>query len=138
MGKEWKTDNGVTITPNLRVFTNDWMWGTVEASQFTKDGQHYPSGYNGEWFDGWFDVVLDIGGTRTYNGERMTTRTIQECKWFLACPNMSTRTLTHPVHKRVNACDSCAKLANAHPDDMCGECGMCERNACDLHTLCYC
>lgn len=64
-----KTSNGVTIVVGLRVFTNDWAWGTVTAPP-------------AEWDEpGWWEVVLDKnpkyyngGGQRkTYNGERMTT-----------------------------------------------------------------
>jgi hypothetical protein len=67
----YKTDNGVEITPNLRVFTNDWEWGTVDAAQFESGGMSDPGG---EFFDGWFKVRLDGSiGSKIYNGERMTT-----------------------------------------------------------------
>ena len=65
-----KTDNGVSITPGLRVFTNDWEWGTVEPGQCTSGAVSDPGG---EWFNGWFRVALDSGSTKIYNGERMTT-----------------------------------------------------------------
>lgn len=69
--KTYRTDNGVEITPDLRVFTNDWEWGTVTAEQFTSGGMCDPGG---EYFNGWFDVRLDSGRVKIYNGERMTTR----------------------------------------------------------------
>jgi hypothetical protein len=70
--KKFYTDNGVEITPGLRVMTNDWRWGTVEASQFTDGGLTYPGG---EYFDGWFYVIYDgqDGRGSRFNGERMTT-----------------------------------------------------------------
>lgn len=57
-----KTSNGVTITIGLRVFTNDWLWGTVVEAP-------------AEWDErGWWTVELDNHGRRkTYNGDRMTT-----------------------------------------------------------------
>lgn len=65
---EYKTANGVTIEVGLRVFTNDWSWGTVVAAP-------------AEWdTDGWWKVTIDsdakycAGQTKTYNGERLTTR----------------------------------------------------------------
>lgn len=62
-----KTSNGVEIALGLRVFTNDWSWGTVVAAP-------------DEWSDGWWKVKIDddasycAGMTKSYNGERMTTR----------------------------------------------------------------
>ena len=59
-----KTANGVTIEVGLRVFTNDWVWGTVVAP---------PK----EWDEaGWWDVALDgrSGHPKSYNGDRMSTR----------------------------------------------------------------
>lgn len=69
---KYYTDNGVEITPGLRVMTNDWKWGTVEPKQFTNGGMTYPGG---ELFDGWFFVIYDGDerGSR-FNGERLTTR----------------------------------------------------------------
>lgn len=69
----WLTDNGVEITPGLRVFTNDWEWGTVLEENWKYQG---PTDPGGEHFDGWFRVRLDLQGDegyRLYNGERMTT-----------------------------------------------------------------
>lgn len=61
------TANGVPIRIGLRVFTNDWAWGTVVD---------LPA----EWDDaGWYGVRIDddapycAGHRKTYNGERMTT-----------------------------------------------------------------
>jgi hypothetical protein len=69
---EYKTADGVLITPGLRVFTNDWEWGTVTERQFERGGMSDPGG---EYFDGWFEVQLDgRTGYKIYNGERMTTR----------------------------------------------------------------
>lgn len=75
--KKYRTDNGVEITPGLRVLTNDWEWGTVDPAQFESGGSMDPAG---EFFDGWFDVTYGDdapeefrGRTKSYNGERMTT-----------------------------------------------------------------
>lgn len=63
-----RTSDGVKIEIGLRVFTNDWSWGTVTEPPR-------------EWDDrGWWRVQIDAdakycaGQTKTYNGERMTTR----------------------------------------------------------------
>jgi hypothetical protein len=66
-----RTSDGVEITAGLRVFTNDWVWGTVSARQFERGGMTDPGG---QYFDGWYDVELDTGRTALLNGERMTTR----------------------------------------------------------------
>ena len=68
--KRWVTHNGVEITPNLRVFTNDWVWGTVVPEQFEGNGLCEPGG---QYFDGWFSVRLDSGAVKIYDGQRMTT-----------------------------------------------------------------
>jgi hypothetical protein len=65
------TVDRVPITPGLRVFTNDCEWGTVEPGQFTRGGLSDPGG---ELFDGWYSVSLPNGGTRRYDGERLSTR----------------------------------------------------------------
>jgi hypothetical protein len=71
MAVKFETDDGVEITPGLRVFTNDACWGTVEAQQFERGGRANPGG---DLFDGWFQVELENGaGTRSYDGERMST-----------------------------------------------------------------
>lgn len=73
---KYYTDNGVEITPGLRVFTNDWSWGTVLPEQFTSGGMCEPGG---EYFNGWFKVKIDddteycAGATKTYDGQRITT-----------------------------------------------------------------
>jgi hypothetical protein len=69
--EQYKTDNGVEITPNLRVFTTDWAWGTVLPEQFTRGGMCDPGG---QYFSGWFRVRLEDGRENIYNGERMSTR----------------------------------------------------------------
>lgn len=64
-----KTSNGVEIAVGLRVFTNDWAWGTVTAPPAAWDEA------------GWWTVTLDTnpdyhnggGQVKTYNGDRMTT-----------------------------------------------------------------
>ena len=81
MGKHEKADrsdnhhtyDGVEITANLRVFTNDWKWGNVRLEQFEPKemNRQSGSGINGEHFDGWYKVTLDSGGTTIYNGTRM-------------------------------------------------------------------
>lgn len=62
------TSNNVEISIGLRVFTNDWSWGTVVKE---------PSGWD---TDGWWSVKIDddaeycAGQTKTYDGQRLTTR----------------------------------------------------------------
>jgi hypothetical protein len=62
-----KTSNGVTIELGLRVFTNDWAWGSVVGE---------PSEYNPEWWSVKLDddAAYCAGQTKTYDGDRMTTR----------------------------------------------------------------
>lgn len=67
----YKTSDGVEITPGLRVFTNDWEWGTVDAKPFERGGLSDPGS---PYFQGWFDVVMDNGRRSLYDGSRMTTR----------------------------------------------------------------
>lgn len=69
--ESYRTANGVVISPGLRVITNDLIWGTVEAAQFTDGGPLDPGG---EYFDGWFYVMYDDGRRGRFNGERMSTR----------------------------------------------------------------
>lgn len=84
----WKTDNGVEITPGLRVFTNDWSWWQVGHKQFTerdRNGEPYVNSPGGLYFDGWFRCYKVQDNTKDgpvdednqqytiYNGERMTT-----------------------------------------------------------------
>lgn len=65
------TVSGVKIEPGLRVFTNDWVWGTVlhPADDYLPEAER----------DGWWMVKIDAyapycaGHTKSYNGERMTT-----------------------------------------------------------------
>lgn len=66
-----KTDNGVEITPGLRVFTNDWVWGEVCPEQFESGSVLDPGG---QYFNGWFKVKLESGKISLYNGERLSTR----------------------------------------------------------------
>lgn len=62
-----KTSNGIPITLHMRVFTNDYSWGTVVAPPADWDER------------GWWKVKIDddapycAGQVKTYNGERMTT-----------------------------------------------------------------
>lgn len=62
------TSDKVEISVGLRVFTNDWSWGTVIEA---------PSEYDN---DGWWKVKIDddaeycAGQTKSYNGERMAVR----------------------------------------------------------------
>lgn len=50
----------------LRVFTNDWEWGTVTA---VREG-----GKCGTYCEAWHTVRLDSGVTKIYNCDRLTTR----------------------------------------------------------------
>lgn len=72
--RHWHTDNGVRITPGLRVFTNEYAWATVDAEQFEPGGKVHDAG-----FDGWFYVTYEPDqewgqGRKAFNGERLSTR----------------------------------------------------------------
>lgn len=64
---EYRTYDGVPVTVGLRVFTNDWEWGTVVE---TEASRMYPR----EDPDAWHKVKLDSGRTNIYNRDRLTTR----------------------------------------------------------------
>lgn len=66
-----RTVDGVPITPGLRVFTYDCVWGTVLPEQWNHPNSANP---DSDTFDGWFRVSVPEGGYRIYNGERMSTR----------------------------------------------------------------
>lgn len=78
--KYWDTSDGVEITPGLRVFTNDWKWGTVVPEQWRERGAY---SVHSVTFDGWFQVRHDDSplrdgfgwayGTIMLNGDRMAT-----------------------------------------------------------------
>lgn len=82
LNQKYYTDDGVEITPGLRVFTNDWSWYVVGSKQFTErddNGEPYLNNPGGQYFDGWFrcwpEGTSESEGNGTiYNGERMTTR----------------------------------------------------------------
>ena len=67
------TVDGVPITPGLRVFTNDCVWGTVLPEQWNHPDSANP---DSDTFDGWFRVSVPGGGYRIYNGERLSTRNL--------------------------------------------------------------
>lgn len=50
----------------LRVFTNDWVWGTI--TKVSDEGQC------GTYCEAWHEVRLDSGASRSYNCDRLTTR----------------------------------------------------------------
>jgi hypothetical protein len=70
------TSDGVEIAAGLRVFTNDCVWGTVEARQFESGSVLDPGGAH---FNGWFRVAVDdhlgqpSNDIRLYDGQRMST-----------------------------------------------------------------
>lgn len=64
------TDNGVPITPGLRVLTNDLTEGTVSRAQFMRNSSIDPGG---QYFNNWYDVDIDGYGRKSFNGERLTT-----------------------------------------------------------------
>lgn len=65
------TDDGVLITPGLRVMTNDLEWGSVGRDQFMRTSPMAPGGQH---FEGWYSVELnDTGREKDFNGERLTT-----------------------------------------------------------------
>lgn len=74
------TDDGVEVTEGLRVFTNDWVWGTVTAvcadrspAMHSFHADHPNDTRNG--VEGcWHTVDLDTGYVREYNSDRMTTK----------------------------------------------------------------
>lgn len=65
-----KITSGETPAVGLRVFTNDWEWGTIvtvgDARPFRDEC--------GTYCARWHDVKLDSGPTRMYNCDRLTTR----------------------------------------------------------------
>ena len=87
-----RTDNGVPITIGLRVFTNNWRWGTVVEPPR-------------EWDErGWFTVDEDGHGRLSLNGERMTT----------IAPGLSAVIPGHPdpvAEGRVGQAVQCMRLA---------------------------
>jgi hypothetical protein len=67
------TDDGVPITPGLKVRTKDNWWGIVYPDQFLADGLDLPGG---KFFDGFYYVHPegDVTGGKKYNGERLSTK----------------------------------------------------------------
>lgn len=70
------TDDGVEVKVGLRVFTNDWVWGTV--IQVCGDKSPISHSYHTDMRrDCWHDVKMDANeysASGLYNCERMTTR----------------------------------------------------------------
>jgi hypothetical protein len=62
-----KISSGEKPTVGLRVFTNDWRWGTItKVASGSKCGTYC---------EAWHSVQLDgESGSRTYNCDRLTTR----------------------------------------------------------------
>jgi hypothetical protein len=62
----FRTANGKLITDGLRVWDYDRRTGAVDFEA---------SGIDSEYWDGWFQVALDVGGHSYMNGERLATWT---------------------------------------------------------------
>jgi hypothetical protein len=69
MNDPTKTADGVLMEPDLRVFTNDWCWGTVIEGRV-----HVEVNQNNGAESHWHHVRLDSGATKTYDGSRLATR----------------------------------------------------------------
>jgi hypothetical protein len=68
---------GKPVEIGLRVFTNDWVWGTVADTPHNQrelETPHAPASPHSETCQGWFDVDLDSEVRRTYDCSRMATR----------------------------------------------------------------
>lgn len=53
----------------LRVFTNDWTWGTITQLDLRGMGEEC-----GTYCQAWHDVQLDNGNVKIYNCDRLTTK----------------------------------------------------------------
>lgn len=58
--------SGEEPTLGLRVFTNDWEWGTIVVVS--------TYGECGTYCEAWHDVELDSGSVKMYNCDRLATR----------------------------------------------------------------
>lgn len=65
--------SGEEPTVGMRVFTNDWAWGTIVkvADPIRFDGMDIVCG---TYCDCWHTVENDNGSTKIYNCDRLTTR----------------------------------------------------------------
>lgn len=61
-----KIVSGEAPTVGLRVFTNDWTWGTITMVR-NDEGC-------GTYCNAWHEVRLDSGSSKIYNCDRLTTR----------------------------------------------------------------
>lgn len=75
-----KLNCGTTPTEGLRVFTNDWSWGTIIQ---VADSNHFAGTDRdrcGTYCEAWHTVRIDAdakycaGQTKIYNCDRLTTR----------------------------------------------------------------
>jgi hypothetical protein len=68
-----KIVSGEAPTVGLRVFTNDWEWGTIEkvGSSLAYDGTPKVCG---TYCQSWHEVRLDSGRYTSYNCDRLTTK----------------------------------------------------------------
>jgi hypothetical protein len=67
------TSDGVEITPDLRVMTNEAQWGVIDQEQFTRGRSTDPGG---GFFDGWFVVRYEDDSESLMNGDRLRTTEI--------------------------------------------------------------
>lgn len=63
---EHKIVSGETPAVGLRVFTNDWAWGTIVKVR-NDEGC-------GTYCNAWHTIQYDDGRKRDYNCDRLTTR----------------------------------------------------------------
>ena len=72
-----KIVGGKEVQIGMRVFTNDWQWGTIldTPNNVVSLGMpHEPLNENADTCQAWFDVELDSGTRRAYDCTRMATR----------------------------------------------------------------
>lgn len=67
------TTDGVAITPGLRVITNDFRWGLVEATQFLSESSVAPGG---QFFDHFYllNDETDRYPYARFDSERLSTK----------------------------------------------------------------
>ena len=67
-----KIVSGETPVVGMRVFTNDWEWGTIielgDSSRYGEERDHC-----GTYCEAWHRVSFDDGHIKSYNCDRLTT-----------------------------------------------------------------
>lgn len=74
------TYDGIEVKEGLRVFTNDWVWGTVVkvCADHRPTAHSFHAAHPDHTEDGvegcWHDVVLDTGREASYDHSRISAR----------------------------------------------------------------